>query len=244
VDVFLGEWLNLLIRWAHMVVSIGWIGTSFYFMALDYSLSKRERMNPGVLGTAWFDRRQREEARAKLDRFLAWQAANPRTLIGAELTFDVPVGRARLRGSVDRLERDDEGRLVVVDLKTGSKDAEGVEEHGQLAAYQVAIASGAFPEHGTVPGGAALVQVGPSRTRAGSSSWVSRFVGIPVRPSIRSRCSSASDWCRPSALRASCSCLAGTGRSRSSWCSSDTSSCSSRSCRSVRRSSIAISCPR
>jgi len=36
-----------------MVVSIGWIGTSFYFMALDYSLSKRERMNPGVLGTAW-----------------------------------------------------------------------------------------------------------------------------------------------------------------------------------------------
>jgi uncharacterized membrane protein len=53
VDVFFGEWLNLLIRWAHMVVSIGWIGTSFYFMALDYSLSKRERMNPGVLGTAW-----------------------------------------------------------------------------------------------------------------------------------------------------------------------------------------------
>src|SRR3954454_134208 len=35
-----------------MVVAIGWIGTSFYFMALDYSLSKRERMNPGVLGTA------------------------------------------------------------------------------------------------------------------------------------------------------------------------------------------------
>ena len=53
MDVFLGEWLNLLIRWAHMVVSIGWIGTSFYFMALDYSLSKLERMNPGVLGTAW-----------------------------------------------------------------------------------------------------------------------------------------------------------------------------------------------
>src|SRR3954463_8655354 len=36
-----------------MVVSIGWIGTSFYFMGLDYSLSKRERMSPGVLGTAW-----------------------------------------------------------------------------------------------------------------------------------------------------------------------------------------------
>jgi uncharacterized membrane protein len=53
VDVFFGEWLNLLLRWAHMVVSIGWIGTSFYFMALDYTLQKRERMNPGVFGTAW-----------------------------------------------------------------------------------------------------------------------------------------------------------------------------------------------
>jgi uncharacterized membrane protein len=53
LDVFLGEWLNLLLRWAHMVVSIGWIGTSFYFMALDYTLMKREKMNPGVLGTAW-----------------------------------------------------------------------------------------------------------------------------------------------------------------------------------------------
>jgi len=53
VEVFLGEWLNLLLRWAHLVVGIGWIGTSFYFMALDYTLTKRERMNPGVLGTAW-----------------------------------------------------------------------------------------------------------------------------------------------------------------------------------------------
>ena len=53
MDVFLGEWLNLLLRWAHMVVGIGWIGTSFYFMALDYTLMKRERMNPGVYGTSW-----------------------------------------------------------------------------------------------------------------------------------------------------------------------------------------------
>ena len=53
MDVFLGEWLNLLLRWAHMIVGIGWIGTSFYFMALDYTLLKRERMNEGVLGTSW-----------------------------------------------------------------------------------------------------------------------------------------------------------------------------------------------
>lgn len=53
MDVFLGEWVNLMLRWAHMIVGIGWIGTSFYFVGLDYSLRKRERMNVGVMGTAW-----------------------------------------------------------------------------------------------------------------------------------------------------------------------------------------------
>jgi len=50
---FLQDWLNLVLRWAHLAVGIGWIGTSFYFIALDLSLRKRERMNPGVYGTAW-----------------------------------------------------------------------------------------------------------------------------------------------------------------------------------------------
>jgi uncharacterized membrane protein len=53
MDVFLGEWVNLLLRWFHMIVGIGWIGTSFYFMALDYSLDTNERKSKGVHGTAW-----------------------------------------------------------------------------------------------------------------------------------------------------------------------------------------------
>ena len=53
MSAFLVDWLNLLFRWAHLVVGIGWIGTSFYFIALDLSLRKRERMNEGVYGTAW-----------------------------------------------------------------------------------------------------------------------------------------------------------------------------------------------
>src|SRR5258706_15417782 len=36
-----------------MVVAIGWIGTSFYFMALDYTLEKKGALNPGVMGIAW-----------------------------------------------------------------------------------------------------------------------------------------------------------------------------------------------
>ncbi len=50
---FVVDWLNLLVRWAHLIVGIGWIGTSFYFIALDLSLRKREKMKEGVYGTAW-----------------------------------------------------------------------------------------------------------------------------------------------------------------------------------------------
>lgn len=50
---FAADWLNLLLRWAHLIVGVGWIGTSFYFIALDLSLRKREGMKEGVYGTAW-----------------------------------------------------------------------------------------------------------------------------------------------------------------------------------------------
>jgi ATP-dependent exoDNAse (exonuclease V) beta subunit len=112
------------------------------------------------LGPGWADQRQRDTAQQMLERFLAWHTANARQLLAAEEDFDVTVGRVRIRGQVDRLERDGEGRLVVVDLKTGKSAAKNTEEHGQLAAYQVAVAAGAFADHGTVPGGAALLQVG------------------------------------------------------------------------------------
>ena len=53
MDVFLGEWLNLLLRWTHMIVGIGWIGTSFYFIALDYALNRQDSKDKDVFGSAW-----------------------------------------------------------------------------------------------------------------------------------------------------------------------------------------------
>jgi uncharacterized membrane protein len=50
---FIAEWLNLLLRWGHMIAGIAWIGTSFYFVALDFSLKKREGLPAGVAGEAW-----------------------------------------------------------------------------------------------------------------------------------------------------------------------------------------------
>ena len=37
MDSFIADWLNLLLRWGHMIAGIAWIGTSFYFVALDFS---------------------------------------------------------------------------------------------------------------------------------------------------------------------------------------------------------------
>ena len=53
MSAFYADWLNLLLRWGHMIAGIAWIGTSFYFVALDMSLRKREKMRDGVMGTAW-----------------------------------------------------------------------------------------------------------------------------------------------------------------------------------------------
>ena len=47
------EWLSLLLRWAHIVAGIGWIGSSFYFMWLDSSLRRAEGMPAGVKGENW-----------------------------------------------------------------------------------------------------------------------------------------------------------------------------------------------
>jgi uncharacterized membrane protein len=49
----LWEWLNFATRWVHIVTGIAWIGSSFYFIALDLSLKKREGLPKGVSGDAW-----------------------------------------------------------------------------------------------------------------------------------------------------------------------------------------------
>ncbi|MCZ0733577.1 urate hydroxylase PuuD [Phreatobacter sp. AB_2022a] len=47
------DWLNLLSRWFHMTVGITWIGTSFYFMSLDYQLKAKAPGAAGPDGSAW-----------------------------------------------------------------------------------------------------------------------------------------------------------------------------------------------
>ncbi|HEV3380848.1 MAG TPA: ATP-dependent DNA helicase [Trebonia sp.] len=114
-------------------------------------------------GSVWYGSRQRELAERMVRKFLDWHASNPRDLLATEQSLHVRVGQVEITGRVDRLERDDQNRGVIVDLKTGSsapKDDE-LDRHPQLGVYQLAILLGAFERLGlTDPGGAELVQVG------------------------------------------------------------------------------------
>ena len=50
------DWLNLLLRWAHVIVAIAWIGSSFYFVWLDNTLTPPQDpklKEQGVGGELW-----------------------------------------------------------------------------------------------------------------------------------------------------------------------------------------------
>src|SRR4051795_6873299 len=49
----ISEWLSLIFRWLHVVAAVAWIGSSFYFIALDLSLKPRDGLPKGVMGEAW-----------------------------------------------------------------------------------------------------------------------------------------------------------------------------------------------
>jgi uncharacterized membrane protein len=56
MDAYLLDWVNLLLRWAHVITAIAWIGSSFYFVLLDNSLTKPEHDDlkaKGVDGEMW-----------------------------------------------------------------------------------------------------------------------------------------------------------------------------------------------
>jgi uncharacterized membrane protein len=47
------EWIEFLVRWLHVIAGIAWIGSSFYFIALDLSLQNKKDMPKQAHGEAW-----------------------------------------------------------------------------------------------------------------------------------------------------------------------------------------------
>jgi superfamily I DNA/RNA helicase/RecB family exonuclease len=122
--------------------------------------------------TPWSKAREHARVRRALTRFLEWHYTDKRELVDVESRFstvvELPDGeQVELTGYADRIERDADGRLVVVDLKTGRSmpTNKSVETHRQLGLYQYAVDSGALDETAGSgepmrAGGAELVQLG------------------------------------------------------------------------------------
>jgi uncharacterized membrane protein len=53
IDAYWEDWLELGFRWLHVIAGIVWIGTSFYFVALDNHLGRPRVAEEGVAGESW-----------------------------------------------------------------------------------------------------------------------------------------------------------------------------------------------
>jgi uncharacterized membrane protein len=49
----LWAWVEVAVRWTHVITAIAWIGSSFYFIALDLGLRKSSDLPPGAYGEEW-----------------------------------------------------------------------------------------------------------------------------------------------------------------------------------------------
>ncbi|TCJ99534.1 UvrD-like helicase family protein [Nocardia alba] len=135
----------------------------------------------------WHSRQELRRTETMLETFLAWvrTTRGELTQAGVEVPVDCVLpartegARAvRIRGRIDRLERDAQGRFVIVDVKTGKTpvSAKTVADHAQLATYQVAAAHGALaaeesdePAPVVDPGGARLVYVAKPNRATGAA---------------------------------------------------------------------------
>ncbi|MEO6794308.1 MAG: ATP-dependent DNA helicase [Mycobacterium sp.] len=111
----------------------------------------------------WYSANEHDRHRTMIETFLEWRARTRGrfTEVGVEVAFDgvIEAGDGvRLRGRIDRIERDAAGRLVVVDVKTAKTPAgkDDAQQHAQLAVYQLAVEAGLVGSD-EQPGGARLV---------------------------------------------------------------------------------------
>lgn len=133
---------------------------------------------------AWQAQTELTGARDALLRLDRWLEGRPGRLIGTEVpfdhTFDLPSARVRFRGSIDRLERDEDGRLLVIDLKVGtSTSAQVARSHLlQVGVYQAVVAAGGVDgladQAPVAVGGAELIHLRRGAGRGGAEPKVVR----------------------------------------------------------------------
>ncbi|MEU5597090.1 ATP-dependent DNA helicase [Streptomyces sp. NPDC020298] len=200
---------------------------------LDVLMERLESVwNALAFDAPWKSAQEKEHARVALERFLRWHVLDRtgRTPLASEHDFDVSLEagdyEVRIRGQMDRVEADGEGRAYVVDFKTGKQapTAREVERHPQLAVYQLAIREGAvddaFDGVRPEPGGAELVHLrqGAAQRDGGDSlpkvqaqeplegEWVGELLATAAGKVLDERFTpSTGQHCTHCAFRASCS---------------------------------------
>ncbi|TXS27273.1 ATP-dependent helicase [Streptomyces sp. gb1(2016)] len=200
---------------------------------LDVLMERLDSVWDGLVFDApWKSRQEKDQARAALERFLRWHVMDRagRTPTASEHDFDVTLEAGeyavRIRGSMDRVEQDTEGRAYVVDFKTGkgAPTKDEVASHPQLAVYQLAVREGAVDEvfDGRRPeaGGAELVQLRqPAPKKEGgdvlpkvqaqeplSGEWVSGLLATAAGRVLDERFTpTTGQHCTHCAFKASCS---------------------------------------
>ncbi|MFF0060567.1 ATP-dependent helicase [Streptomyces sp. NPDC005279] len=191
--------------------------------------------NALVFDAPWKSQQEKEHARVALERFLRWHVMDRggrggRAPAATEHDFDVTLEageyEVRIRGSMDRVEQDAEGRAYVVDFKTGKQTPtrDEVAAHPQLAVYQLAVREGALDEafdgRRPEPGGAELVQLRqPAAKKDGgdelpriqaqeplSGAWVGDLLATAAGRVLDERFTpSTGQHCTHCSFRASCS---------------------------------------
>ncbi|GAY17999.1 ATP-dependent DNA helicase [Mycobacterium sp. shizuoka-1] len=176
--------------------------------------------------SSWYADNELDRHREMLAAFVAWRSATRHELteIGTEIDVDGVIAEpgeglpgVRVRGRVDRLERDAQGRLVIVDVKTGKSPVtkDQAQRHAQLGLYQLAVTEGAIAD-GDHPGGGRLVYVAkPNASGAtereqspltpdGADQWrqtVRQAAGATAGPQFLAR---VNDGCTHCPMRAAC----------------------------------------
>jgi RecB family exonuclease len=134
----------------------------------------------------WYAANELDRHRGMLAAFIAWRAATRHELteVGTEVELDGVLAEpadglpgVRVRGRIDRLERDAQGRLVIVDVKTAKSPVtkDDAQQHAQLGLYQLAVTAGLLD--GDQPGGGRLVYVGKPTASGGATEREQNALG-------------------------------------------------------------------
>jgi superfamily I DNA/RNA helicase len=100
----------------------------------------------------WISHASLARAKMMLNRFSVFHTKslsdNNRTVAAVEKSFEITLGRALIKGNVDRIEVDRDGKHFIIDFKTGKKEITGddAKTNLQLACYQLGVVLDGFKE--------------------------------------------------------------------------------------------------